>query len=359
MRVCLAAALAQVAGAASYGAPEPYAFMHGAQPTALPPRPASPDPLVRYKWDSSVDSTTLQQMAITAAVAVHAEPASAFEGLDSLTGGGAVNVLVKAPGWVRLDYGLERPAWLEGISADLSATGQAHLLNASISEYDEPYDTKEEPVKTYSDHTFRLETQHPSHDKQLYEGVRFAWLCFAVACPWTGGDAAPAPVVIPPVVKPWRLTALRLVAKFQPVSYTGSFSSSDVRLERVWYTGAYGIRSNFQGNDFGSILIDRGDRSAFQGDGHPSMAAAEAAFGSPQLYELTRLGLEVTDCHTPLKTGKQVMRGPSFNSSFPETRFVLHRLIPGTFLSLFRSAASPTVRSPCLRGPIRFTGLCQ
>ena len=55
-------------------------------------------------------------------------------------------------------YGLERPAWFEGVSADLTATDQAHLLNASISEYDEPYDTKEEPVKTYG-HTFRLETQ--------------------------------------------------------------------------------------------------------------------------------------------------------------------------------------------------------
>eukprot|EP01050_Picozoa_sp_SAG11_P019065 SAG11_NODE_2979_length_2795_cov_1.494807_2_plen_327_part_00 len=257
-------------------------------------------------------------MAIDTAIAVHAEPASAFEGLDTLTGGKAVSVLVKAPGWIRLDYGLERPAWFEGVSADLIATGQAHLLNASISEYDEPYDRKEEPVKTYGQLAFRLETQHPSHDKQLYEGVRFAWLCFAVACPWTGGDAAPASPAPPPTnLKPWRLTALRLVTKFQPVSYTGSFASSDEQLERVWYTGAYGIRSNFQGNDFGSILIDRGDRSAFQGDGHPSMAAAEAAFGSPQLYELTRLGLEVTDCHTPLSSGKRVCRFPNGTVAMP------------------------------------------
>ena len=83
--------------------------------------------------------------------------------------------------------------------------------------------------------TFRLEAHHPSGDGQLYEGVRFAWLCFAVACPWSGGDAAPAATVNPPVVKPWRLTALRLVTKFQPLPYTGSFTSSDVRLERVWY----------------------------------------------------------------------------------------------------------------------------
>ena len=147
-------------------------------------------------------------------------------------------------------------------------------------------------MKTYPGNTFRLETPHPSKDGHLYEGVRYAWLCFAVDCPWTGGNAAPAlvaPIRTPTGIKPWRLTALRLVAKFQPVSYTGSFTSSDLRLEKIWYTGAYGIRSNMQGNDYGSILIDRGDRSAFQGDGHPSMAAAEAVFGSPDVYELTRL----------------------------------------------------------------------
>jgi alpha-L-rhamnosidase len=252
----LAAAMgASVAAAASagyvYGAPEPYQWMHGANPTALPARSASPDPLVRYTWDASIDSSTLQQLEITSAVAVHAVPESAFEGLASLTDPSSQNVslLVKAPGWLRLDFGLERPAWLEGISTDLNTTGQAHLLRASISEYDEPYDTKTQPVKTYPGNTFRLETPHPSKDGQLYEGVRYAWLCFAVDCPWTGGDAAPTPPAAPPSgIKPWRLTALRLVAKFQPVSYTGSFTSSDPRLEKVWYTGAYGIRSNMVGD---------------------------------------------------------------------------------------------------------------
>ena len=252
----LAAAMgASVAAAASagyvYGAPEPYQWMHGANPTALPARSASPDPLVRYTWDASIDSSTLQQLEITSAVAVHAVPESAFEGLASLTDPSSQNVslLVKAPGWLRLDFGLERPACLEGISTDLNTTGQAHLLRASISEYDEPYDTKTQPVKTYPGNTFRLETPHPSKDGQLYEGVRYAWLCFAVDCPWTGGDAAPTPPAAPPSgIKPWRLTALRLVAKFQPVSYTGSFTSSDPRLEKVWYTGAYGIRSNMVGD---------------------------------------------------------------------------------------------------------------
>jgi hypothetical protein len=318
------ALLAGVAAADSYGAPEPYKWLHGSDATALPPRAASPDPFVRFAWDSSIESSTLQQVAINSAVAVHAEPESAFEGLETLTDpSGNVSLLVQAPGWIRLDYGLERPAWLEGISATLNSSGQAHLLKASISEYDEPYDTKTQPVQLYPAHTFRLETPHPSHDRQLYEGVRYAWLCFAVDCPWTGGDAAPAPAATLPTVKPWRLTALRLVAKFQPVSYTGSFRSSDPRLEKIWYTGAYGIRSNMQGNDYGSILIDRGDRSAFQGDGHPSMAAAEAAFGSGDIYELTRLALEITDCHTPL--GKQqVCRFPNGTVAMPKGSYPVY-----------------------------------
>jgi len=35
---------------------------------------------------------------------------------------------------------------------------------------------------------------------------------------------------------------------------------------------------------FNSILIDRGDRVSIQGDGHPTMAAALSAFGSPDVY---------------------------------------------------------------------------
>ena len=127
--------LLTAAAAAEYTAPEPYAWLHGADATALPARAASPDPFVRYAWAAGVDSATLMQTAINSAVGVLAEPASAFEGLASLTDpAGNVSLLVKAPGWIRLDYGLERPAWLEGVSAELNSTGQAHLLQASISE---------------------------------------------------------------------------------------------------------------------------------------------------------------------------------------------------------------------------------
>lgn len=40
---------------------------------------------------------------------------------------------------------------------------------------------------------------------------------------------------------------------------------------------------------FNSILIDRGDRVSIQGDGHPTMAAALSAFGSPDVYAKSSL----------------------------------------------------------------------
>ena len=42
--------------------------------------------------------------------------------------------------------------------------------------------------------------------------------------------------------------------------------------------------------------MDRGDRVSIQGDGHPTMAAALSAFGSPDTYDLVHtmlVGLSV------------------------------------------------------------------
>ena len=194
------------------------------------------------------------------------------------------------------------------MSEGLSTSNQTALVHAAVSEYNEPYDTKTQPVKAYPRFSFRLETPHPSGDNQLYEGVRYAWLCFAANCPWDGGDAAPEPPSTATLKTPFKITALRLVAKFQPIPYTGRFRSSDAGLERVWYTGAYGVRANMQGNNFGSILVDRGDRAAFQGDGHPSMAAAEAAFGGPAVYKLVKSALQITDCHNDNATHHLICR---------------------------------------------------
>ena len=74
--------------------------------------------------------------------------------------------------------------------------------------------------------------------------------------------------------------SLSINPQVKPVNYTGSFTSSDPVLTSSWYSGAYGSRLNMMPYGFNSILMDRGDRVSIQGDGHPTMAAALAAFGS-------------------------------------------------------------------------------
>ena len=85
------------------------------------------------------------------------------------------------------------------------------------------------------------------------------------------------------------------MAQVKPLNYTGAFSSSDPLLTTIWGTGAYGSRLNTHEQYFGSILMDRGDRVSIQGDGHPTMAAALAAFASPEVHRLVRVMLNATD----------------------------------------------------------------
>eukprot|EP01048_Picozoa_sp_COSAG05_P007789 COSAG05_NODE_561_length_8675_cov_3.694846_12_plen_521_part_00 len=121
----------------------------------------------------------------------------------------------------------------------------------------------------------------------------------------------------PASVAPWHISGVRLVAQSKPANYTGSFTSADEELTKAWYSGAYGSRLNMMPYGlvtthaahhtrspvalhstcivpnharartsytrlcrFNSILMDRGDRVSIQGDGHPTMAAALAAFPS-------------------------------------------------------------------------------
>jgi hypothetical protein len=85
---------------------------------------------------------------------------------------------VAGAGWLRVDLGTERAAWLEFTSADLNSTGQEELVTAAVSEYDEPYKGKTQPLTAYEGGNYRLET-----NLELFEGARFIWLCFAVDCP--------------------------------------------------------------------------------------------------------------------------------------------------------------------------------
>merc|ERR1719183_336976 len=116
------------------GAVEPYPALNHFHATALPPR-NSPDPLVTYKWDSSVKQSQLQ-LYRARPIKVTAIPPSSFINAESLTTG-SPNVTVVGPGRLMLDFGVERAAWLEFTSGNLGK--QYADVKASVSEYAYPW----------------------------------------------------------------------------------------------------------------------------------------------------------------------------------------------------------------------------
>lgn len=242
-----------------------------------------PDPLSSFTWDASVNVTAMQRYEATAA-AFLATPPACVANAAALLSGGTGNATFGAYGQLRLDFLVERAGWFEFLSPDLAAVlaSGGGAVKASISEYAEPWTGKTQAVTAYDGGLFRLET-----NSELYEGVRYAWIMYE------GAGGAPAP---------WTITGARVVAQVKPLNYTGGFLSADPVLTAVWRAGAYGSRLNTHEQYFGSILMDRGDRVSIQGDGHPTMAAALAAFASPEIHRLVRVMLNATDsgckgCH--------------------------------------------------------------
>ena len=278
--------------AAAAPASELYPELHGFDATGAAAQAGAADPLVRYTWDSSVNVSLMQRYEALPVV-VSAAPPACVVGADSLLLGaaaGAANATFVSYCSLRLDFAVERAAWFEFFSPDLAGAlaGGAVVVKASVSEYAEPWTGKTIPVTAYDGGLFRLETNTP----ELYEGVRFAWIVYEPAGSSGGGGAPPA----------FSVTQARVVAQVKPVNYTAAFNSSDATLSAVWHAGAYGSRLNMHEQDFGSILMDRGDRTSIQGDGHPTMAAALAAFASPEVHRLVHQMLRATDsgcagCH--------------------------------------------------------------
>lgn len=255
-----------------YEAPEPYQFLHGNCQNCHPPVKASPDPLVAMTWSLRSNTSQLQIYRVDRPVRYWVSPPNTVEFVvqDRFP---HFSVVVFQNCTITFDWGVERAAWMELISAhDLTTTAEDIQVLASISEFNEPYPGKTKYLTKYGDHTYRLET-----NQELYEGMRFSFLHFK----FFRENATPITI-----------SNLSIVAKIKPINYTGSFSSSDAELTRTWYTGAYGVRLNMEEDQFNSILIERGDRVAIQGDGHPTIDAALVAFSS---YDLIRKSLFETD----------------------------------------------------------------
>src|SRR5262249_878679 len=111
-------------------APQPYPYISTGSFSG-PALPASPDPLVRYRWPKPQASDGLE-IYLPQPERIVAERPSSFAGLESLTGATPA-VTVSGPGTIRVDFGSENAGWFEINSPDCPGD-----LQLSISEYNQP-----------------------------------------------------------------------------------------------------------------------------------------------------------------------------------------------------------------------------
>jgi alpha-L-rhamnosidase len=228
--------------------PQPYSYLSKGD-FSDPVVRESPDPLVSYRWTNPKAADSLQIYLLKPKV-VSTDKTESFDNLQSLTGK-KPDVTVKGTGSIRLDFGVENGAWVEFDSPDCPGG-----VEMSISEYNEPGVHKTKiPVK--HGNTYRLEL-----NKELYDGVRFAW------------------INVKSLSSQWHITGIRAVCQVKPTNYNGSFSCSDPLLTKIWYMSAYSVKASLCQDYFGSILMDRGDRMSWTGDAHTTQAGSLVAFGN-------------------------------------------------------------------------------
>ena len=225
--------------------------------------PFSPDPLVSYRWENTKETDDLEIYTIKPISVRSDKPENSnTKKISSIRVTGECNLI--------FDFGQVNAAWFEFDSDNLDGD-----IEMSISEFNEPgvfNSGSQNPVKTAKPvrygKTWRLEL-----NKELYEGVRFAW------------------IHLRNIRKPVTINSARLICQIKPTNYEGAFSCSDTSLTRMWYTGAYDVKLNLLKQYFGAILMERGDRHSWTGDAHPSQAASMVAFGN---YDFVRTNLIYT-----------------------------------------------------------------
>jgi hypothetical protein len=227
----------------------------------------SPDPLVSYRWKNpqAPDNLEIYRLHPVSVGSDHPEKVK-ISNPSEIKLEGECNLM--------FDFGQVNAAWFEFDSKDLEGD-----IEMSISEYNEPAIFNigsEHPAKTAQPvkygQTYRLEL-----NKELYEGVRFAW------------------IHVKKLNHPADLSGIRLVCQIKPTNYEGSFSCSDTMLTRIWYTGAYDVKLNLLQDYFGAILMERSDRQSWTGDAYPSQAASMVAFGN---YDFVKKNLYNTSLQT-------------------------------------------------------------
>lgn len=244
---------------------EPYPYVQSGGFTGEE-QPASPDPLVRYRWDDPKASDELEIFLRTPQKAESETPEN-FTGMSTLMDE-TVHVNVTGPGTIRMDFGTEFAGWLEIDSPDLAASGSQITLG--VSEYNQPSfysgarwsTSKTKTPKRYangSGDTYRLEI-NPAND--YFEGARFGF------------------INVTKFDKPFTITGVRLVCQVKPTNYESSFSCNNEMLNKIWYTAAYDVRVNFMKDYMAAILVERGDRHSWTGDAYTTQAASLVAFGN-------------------------------------------------------------------------------
>ncbi len=239
--------------------PQPYPYIANGS-FSRPEIPESPDPLVAYMWPDPKATDGLEVFVLKP-TKVDTDSPDSFVNISSLTGEKPY-VTVKGPGSIRIDFGVEMPAWIEFDSPDCPGG-----VEMSISEYNEPGINKTLEPKKYGD-TFRLEL-----NEELYDGVRFAW------------------IHVNSHTSDWHITDVRAVNQVKPTNYNGSFSCSDQMLTRIWYLSAYSVKASMCEDYFGAIIMDRGDRMSWTGDAHPIQAASLVAFAD---YDFVKQNIDNT-----------------------------------------------------------------
>lgn len=232
--------------------PQRYQVIH-AKPSGLK-NLFSPDPLVDYRWEKPKATDELEVYALLPIKVSCDKPKNVKLGKKPdapIAVTGVCNLM--------FDFGSNSPAWLEFDSDDFDGD-----VLMSLGEYNQPgvtnwmvkhSDKTAKPIK-YGN-TYRLEL-----NDLLYEGARFGW------------------IHIKTVRKPFTIKSVRLICQAKPANYQGSFVCSNAMMNKIWYTGAYTVRANFQKDFLGAILVDRGDRYSWTGDAHVSQLVSMLAFGN-------------------------------------------------------------------------------
>eukprot|EP00934_Nitzschia_sp_Nitz4_P002203 Nitzschia sp. Nitz4//scaffold302_size22357//13327//16265//NITZ4_008560-RA/size22357-snap-gene-0.8-mRNA-1//1//CDS//3329547035//2203//frame0 len=292
----------------AWNAPEPFAFLHDYQTNGLPSVPDSPDPLVSMTWSPSVNTSELQLYRVT-------QPLHLFQVEDGnatpehsliplFPPNGTATFVVSQNNTFLLDWGVERAAWFE-VSVHQGKDSGNYALDGSLSEYREPYPGKARrlvrydagPMSSSMDAvTYRLET-----NQELYEGIRYTFLTVSFLDDDTVGRTSTTTTSL--------TLKCSLVAMIKPISYKGSFSSSNSALTTVWYTGAYAVRLNMQQDTFQTVLVERGDRVPIQGDGYPTVDTALVAF-SP--YDFIKGYLQQTNSGNHSVVDDNIMAYPLY-----------------------------------------------